>query len=121
MRFDSNKYSVKSKAVGRSVEVHTYAERIVIKKDGVVVGKHARRFGRQQTATISGTYVPVLGRKPGTLRARPFNGWPLPGSIEPTSCDRPQPADRLAAACPVTSLLEFRDEALQRLLDQIGK
>lgn len=45
VRFDNNKYSVLATAVGRPVEVHAYAERIVIRQDGVVVGEHARAFG----------------------------------------------------------------------------
>ena len=83
VRFDNNKYSVMSKAVGRPVEVHAYAERIVIKQDGIVVGEHARKFGRNQTAYDPWHYVPVLARKPGALRnGAPFKDWPLPGSIE---------------------------------------
>ena len=31
VRFDNNKYSVASKAVGRPVDVHAYADRIVIR------------------------------------------------------------------------------------------
>lgn len=42
VRFDNNKYSVLSTAVGRPVEVHAYADRIVIKHDGVNVGEHTR-------------------------------------------------------------------------------
>ena len=83
VRFDRNKYSVKSSAVGRPVDIHAYADRIVLKQDGVVVGEHARRFGRNQTAYDPWHYVPVLARKPGALRnGAPFKDWPLPGSIE---------------------------------------
>jgi hypothetical protein len=39
VRFDSHKYSVLATAVGRPVDVHAYAERIVIRQDGVVVGE----------------------------------------------------------------------------------
>jgi transposase len=46
VRFDSNRYSVAAKAVGRPVEVHAYADRIVIRQDGEIVGEHSRRFGR---------------------------------------------------------------------------
>ena len=49
VRFDSNKYSVAARAVGRPVEVHAYADRIVIRQDGEIVAEHARRFGRDQT------------------------------------------------------------------------
>ena len=34
-RFDRNKYSIASKAVGRPVDIYAYAERIVIKQDGL--------------------------------------------------------------------------------------
>src|ERR1700692_683915 len=34
VRFDNNKYSVTASAVGRPVEVHAYADRIVIRPDG---------------------------------------------------------------------------------------
>jgi transposase len=83
VRFDRNKYSVKSNAVGRPVDIHAYADRIVIKQDGLVVGEHPRKFGRNQTAYDPWHYVPVLARKPGALRnGAPFKDWPLPGAIE---------------------------------------
>ena len=83
VRFDRNKYSVASNAVGRPVDIHAYADRIVITQDGVVVGEHRRLFGRNQTAYDPWHYVPVLARKPGALRnGAPFKVWPLPGSIE---------------------------------------
>jgi hypothetical protein len=46
VRFDNNKYSVSSRAVGRPVEIQAYADRIVIRQDGRIVGEHQRRFGR---------------------------------------------------------------------------
>lgn len=49
VRFDNNKYSVLSTAVGRSVEIHAYADRIVITQDGVTVAEHRRGFGRGDT------------------------------------------------------------------------
>ena len=73
VRFDSNKYSVQSHAVGRPVDIHAYADRIVLKQDGGVVGEHARSFGRDQTIYDPWHYVPVLSRKPGALR----NGAPF--------------------------------------------
>lgn len=83
VRFDRNKYSVKASAVGRPVDIHAYADRIVIKQDGVIVAEHARRFGRNQTAYDPWHYVPVLARKPGALRnGAPFKDWPLPGAID---------------------------------------
>jgi hypothetical protein len=68
VRFDNNKYSVASRAVGRPVEIQAYADRIVIRQDGAVVGEHRRRFGRGETIYDPWHYVPVLARKPGALR-----------------------------------------------------
>jgi transposase len=83
VRFDSNKYSVAAKAVGRPVEIHAYADRLVIRQDGEVVGDHVRRFGRNQTAYNPWHYVPVIARKPGALRnGAPFKDWVLPVAIE---------------------------------------
>jgi hypothetical protein len=49
VRFDNNKYSVAASAVGRPVEVHAYADRIVIRQDGRIVAEHPRSFGRGET------------------------------------------------------------------------
>jgi transposase len=82
VRFDTNRYSVPARAVGRPVEVQAYAERLVIRQDGEVVAEHVRRFGRDQTAYDPWHYVPVLARKPGALRnGAPFKDWVLPGSL----------------------------------------
>jgi transposase len=82
VRFDNNKYSVISTAVGRPVEVHAYAERIVIRQDGVVVAEHPRCFGRAETIYDPWHYVPVLTRKPGALRnGAPFRDWVLPAAM----------------------------------------
>jgi transposase len=83
VRFDNNKYSVASCAVGRPVEVMAYAERIVIRQEGQIVGEHARCFGRGETICDPWHYVPVLARKPGALRnGAPFKDWLLPASLE---------------------------------------
>jgi len=83
VRFDNNKYSVTAGAVGRPVEVHAYADRIVIRQDGHVVGEHQRAFGRGQTIYDPWHYVPVLARKPGALRnGAPFKDWVLPAAME---------------------------------------
>lgn len=82
VRFDTNKYSVSARAVGRPVEVQAYADRIVIKQDGEIVGEHRRRFGRGHTIYNPWHYVPVLVRKPGALRnGAPFKDWALPGAL----------------------------------------
>ena len=83
VRFDNNKYSVTASAVGRPVEIHAYADRIVIRQDGRIVAEHPRSFGRGDTVYDPWHYVPVLARKPGALRnGAPFKDWPLPASLE---------------------------------------
>jgi transposase len=83
VRFDNNRYSVASRAVGRPVEIQAYADRIVIRQDGAIVGEHRRRFGRGATIYDPWHYVPVLARKPGALRnGAPFKAWLLPASLE---------------------------------------
>src|SRR5579862_9534050 len=83
VRFDNNRYSVAASAVGRPVEVHAYADRIVIRQDGRIVAEHPRSFGRGDTVYDPWHYVPVLARKPGALRnGAPFKDWVLPASME---------------------------------------
>lgn len=83
VRFDNNKYSVNASAVGRPVDVHAYADRIVIRQDGRIVGEHARCYGRGETLYDPWHYVPVLARKPGALRnGAPFKEWVLPAALE---------------------------------------
>src|SRR5712672_2657713 len=83
VRFDNNKYSVTASAVGRPVEIHAYAARIVIRQDGRIVAEHPRSFGRGETTYDPWHYVPVLARKPGALRnGAPFKDWVLPAAIE---------------------------------------
>ena len=70
-------------AVGRPVEVHAYADRIVIRQDGRIVAEHPRSFGRGDTVYDPWHYVPVLARKPGALRnGAPFKDWVLPAAME---------------------------------------
>ena len=68
VRFDNNKYSVSAGAVGRPVDIHAYADRIVIRQDGRIVGEHHHSFGCGETVYDPWRYVPVLARKPGALR-----------------------------------------------------
>ena len=83
VRFDNNKYSVASRAVGRPVEIQAYADRVVIRQEGAIVGEHRRRFGRGETVYDPWHYVPVLAKKPGALRnGAPFKNWLLPASLE---------------------------------------
>jgi transposase len=83
VRFDHNKYSVNASAVGRPVDIHAYADRVVIRQNGRVVAEHARCFGRGETIYDPWHYVPVLARKPGALRnGAPFRDWVLPAALE---------------------------------------
>jgi hypothetical protein len=83
VRFDNNKYSVNASAVGQPVEIHAYADRIVIRQGGRAVAEHARHHGRGETIYDPWHYVPVLARKPGALRnGAPFKDWVLPASLD---------------------------------------
>jgi transposase len=85
VRFDNNKYSVSASAVGRPVDIHAYAERVVIRQDGRIVAEHPhpRRYGRGATVYDPWHYVPVLARKPGALRnGAPVKDWVLPTALE---------------------------------------
>jgi transposase len=83
VRFDNNKYSVSASAVGRPVDVHAYADRVVIRQDGRTVAEHRRCYGRGETIYDPWHYVPVLARKPGALRnGAPFKDWVLPAALD---------------------------------------
>jgi transposase len=83
VRFDNNRYSVNASAIGRPVEIHAYADRLVIRQNGRVVAEHPRCYGRGETIYDPWHYVPVLARKPGALRnGAPFKDWVLPAALE---------------------------------------
>ena len=83
VRFDNNKYSVSASAVGRPVDIHAYADRVVIRQDGRAVAEHRRCYGRGETIYDPWHYVPVLARKPGALRnGAPFKDWVLPAALD---------------------------------------
>jgi hypothetical protein len=71
VRFDNNKYSVTASAVGRPVEVHAYADRIVIRQDGRIVAEHPRSFGRGETTYDPWHYVPWLASRAPCATALP--------------------------------------------------
>src|SRR5271154_4239772 len=83
VRFDNNKYSMSASAVGRPVEIHAYADRVVIRQDGRIVAEHPRCYARGETIYDPWHYVPVLARKPGALRnGAPFKDWVLPTALD---------------------------------------
>lgn len=59
--------------------VRAYADRIVIVRDGNVIGVHRRQFSRDKIIYDAWHYLEVLKRKPGALRnGAPFKDWELP-------------------------------------------
>ena|SRR5581483_1769573 len=98
VRFDNNKYSVTASAVGRPVEVQAYADRVVIRQDGRVVGEHRRSFGRGETIYDPWHYVPVLARKPGpkTNKSRSDRTHNIPMKLNSSSVACSRPTARLA-------------------------
>jgi DNA replication protein DnaC/transposase len=74
VRFDNNRYSVNASAVGRPVEIHAYADRLVIRQDGRVVGEHPRKFGRGQTEYDAWHYVPAPARTGRFAQRRAVQG-----------------------------------------------
>jgi hypothetical protein len=63
--------------------VQAYADKIIIRQDGIIVAEHARAFVRSTTVYDPWHYVPVLARKPGAWRnGAPFKGWVLPSGLE---------------------------------------
>jgi transposase len=80
--YDNNRYSVDAGAVGRTVMLRAYADRIVALDSGTVIGEHSRRFSRHQVSYDPWHYLAVLQRKPGALRnGAPFKDWELPPSL----------------------------------------
>ena len=81
--FDRNRYSVMARAARRAVQIRAYADRIVIRLAGEIVGEHARGFGRDHTVYDPWHYLPVLAKKPGALRnGAPFQDWALPPALD---------------------------------------
>lgn len=77
--YDRNRYSVQASAVGSTVMIRAYADRIVIIQDGNVIGEHRRRFGRDKIIYDAWHYIEILKHKPGALRnGAPFKEWVLP-------------------------------------------
>ena len=83
VNFDRNRYSVNAMAVGKSVEVRAYADRIVMLMNGTTVGIHRRHLGRDKVIYDPWHYLSVLEQKPGALRnGAPFKQWELPDAIQ---------------------------------------
>lgn len=80
--FDRNRYSVNAMAVGKTVSVRAYANRIIMVMNGTVVGIHRRHLSRDKVIYDPWHYLAVLEKKPGALRnGAPFKQWDLPESM----------------------------------------
>lgn len=81
--FDRNRYSVNAMAVGKSVEVRAYANRVIMVMNGTTVGVHKRHLGRDKVIYDPWHYLSVLEQKPGALRnGAPFKQWNLPDVMQ---------------------------------------
>lgn len=77
--YDSNRYSVNTKAVGKTAMVRAYATRVIIVHDGNIIGVHKREFKKDQVIYDPWHYLELLKQKPGALRnGAPFKEWDLP-------------------------------------------
>ncbi|EKV26573.1 Mobile element protein [Caenispirillum salinarum AK4] len=122
IRFDRNRYSVKARAAGGSVQIRVYADKIVARLDGEVVAEHPRAFGRDRTVYDPLHYIPVLARKPGALRnGAPFREWRMPPGLTRVRArlGRGDDADRqfvgILAAIPENGLDAVEAACLQAL------
>ena len=80
--FDRNRYSVNAMAVGKTVSVRAYANRVIIVMNGTTVGVHDRNLSRDKVIYDPWHYIAVLEQKPGALRnGAPFKKWDLPESM----------------------------------------
>ena len=117
VRFDNNRYSVNASAVGRPVDIHAYADRIVIRQDGRIVAEHPRAFGRGKIEYDPWHYVPVLARKPGALaQRRAVQGLGAAGGAGP----HPAQARRLRRRRPAVRQ-DSRRGALRRIAGGRGR
>jgi transposase len=83
INFDRNRYSVNAIAVGKTVAVRAYADRIMVVLNDRVVGIHRRHLGRDKVVYDPWHYLPVLEQKPGALRnGAPFKNWDLPAPMQ---------------------------------------
>ena len=80
--FDRNRYSVDAMAVGDTVSLRAYANKVIMVLNGTEVGVHQRHLGRDKVIYNPWHYLAVLERKPGALRnGAPFKQWDLPKAI----------------------------------------
>ena len=72
VRLDNTHDSVAARAVGRTVDVRAYADRIVIRQDGETVAEHPRSFGRGTAARRHSRVAAETGFPYGAAMTKPF-------------------------------------------------
>ena len=78
-QYDSNRYSVPAKYAGCHVSLRAYADQITLVSGHEVIAEHKRHFTKNISYFEPWHYVPLLARKPGSLRdGAPFVEWQLP-------------------------------------------
>ena len=83
VRFDNNKYSVISSAVGRPVDIHAYAERVVIRQEGRIVGRTSTPLWARRNRIRSVALRASSGSQAGrSANGAPFQDWVLPTALE---------------------------------------
>jgi transposase len=79
VRFDGNDYSVPTDHAHQAVTVVGGIDEVRLVVGGLVVARHRRCWGKEQTCFDPVHYLALLERKPGALDfARPLEGWQLP-------------------------------------------
>ncbi|MDF1671182.1 MAG: hypothetical protein P1U83_16385 [Roseovarius sp.] len=82
VQYDSNRYSVPASFAGQRVSLRVYASHIVVVAGRDVIAEHKRHFTRNVGYFEPWHYVPLLERKPGSLRdGAPFVDWQLPDTM----------------------------------------
>lgn len=83
VRVERNRYSVPADFAGKVVSVRLYADKVTVVAENQLIAAHQRRFGRDQLICDPWHYLPVLEKKPGSLRnGVPFVEWDLPVAIQ---------------------------------------
>ena len=74
-----NRYSVPCELAGRMVSTRLYPDRVAVVANDAIVASHERLFEREQVVYDWQHYLPLLERKPGSLRnGAPFADMPMP-------------------------------------------
>ena len=79
MTVERNQYSVPCHLANSKATIHLYADRVDVCTEKAIIARHQRLLGRDQVSYDWQLYIPLLERKPGTLRnGAPFADMSLP-------------------------------------------